>query len=74
MGTTPRCAEPAPSDKLAQLFQNFRQLGVTEATRRGGTGLGLAITKAIVEQHGGAVGVASEPGRRTVFWCDIPTG
>ncbi len=61
-----------PADRLALLFQKFRQLGVTEATRRGGTGLGLAITKAIVEQHGGRVGVASEPGRRTVFWCDLP--
>ena len=61
-----------PPHQLGLLFQKFRQLGVTEATRRGGTGLGLAITKAIVEQHGGRVGVASEPGRRTRFWCDIP--
>jgi signal transduction histidine kinase len=61
-----------PPDKLPLLFQKFRQLGVTAATRRGGTGLGLAITRAIVEQHGGTVGVVSEPGRRTVFWCDLP--
>ena len=61
-----------PPDKLDLLFQKFRQLGHTESTRRGGTGLGLAISKAIVEQHGGSVGVASEPGRRTVFWCDLP--
>ncbi len=61
-----------PAEKVGRLFQRFQQFGVTHATRRGGTGLGLAITKGIVEQHGGRVGVESEPGVRTVFWCDVP--
>ena len=62
-----------PEDKLSLLFQKFQQLDATDSRRRGGTGLGLAITKAIVEQHGGCVGVESLPGIRTVFWCEIPT-
>jgi signal transduction histidine kinase len=61
-----------PPDKLALLFQRFRQLDGSDSRRHGGTGLGLAISKTIVEQHGGRVGVESEPGRRTVFWCDLP--
>jgi PAS domain S-box-containing protein len=61
-----------PEEKLGLLFQKFRMLDGTDSRRRGGTGLGLAITKAIVEQHRGRVGVDSQPGIRTAFWCEIP--
>jgi PAS domain S-box-containing protein len=61
-----------PSEKLGLLFRKFQQLDGSDSRRHAGTGLGLAITKAMVEQHGGRVGVASEPGRRTVFWCELP--
>jgi signal transduction histidine kinase len=37
-----------------------------------GTGLGLTIVKAIVDAHGGAVGVDSEPGRGATFRVDLP--
>ena len=61
-----------PADKLDGLFQKFHQVDASDARARGGTGLGLAITRAIVEQHGGRMGVASEPGVRTAFWCELP--
>ncbi len=36
-----------------------------------GTGLGLAITRAIVEAHGGSVGLRSDPGLGTTVWVTI---
>jgi signal transduction histidine kinase len=60
-----------PSD-VALLFTRFQQLDGSDARRRGGTGLGLAISKAIVEEHGGTIGVHSEPGVETTFWFELP--
>jgi two-component system sensor histidine kinase KdpD len=37
-----------------------------------GTGMGLAIVKAIVEAHGGAVGLTSQLGHGSVFYFSIP--
>jgi signal transduction histidine kinase len=36
-------------------------------------GLGLFISKAIVEAHGGSVGVQSHPGQGSTFWFTLPT-
>jgi signal transduction histidine kinase len=60
-----------PGD-LPRLFTRFEQLDGSDGRRRGGTGLGLAISKAIVEQHGGRIGVESEPGVSTRFWFELP--
>jgi PAS domain S-box-containing protein len=61
----------APGD-IRLLFRRFQQLDGSDGRQRGGTGLGLAISKAIVEQHGGRIGVESEPGRKTTFWFELP--
>jgi signal transduction histidine kinase len=39
---------------------------------RSGLGLGLATVKRIVESHGGAVGVESQPGKGCLFRVDLP--
>jgi signal transduction histidine kinase len=37
-----------------------------------GTGLGLAIVQSIISDHGGRIGVHSEPGRGTAFMIELP--
>ncbi len=61
----------APADQ-ARLFQRFSQVDASDARAKGGTGLGLVISKAIVEQHGGVIGVRSARGEGATFWVELP--
>jgi signal transduction histidine kinase len=42
------------------------------STKRGGSGLGLPTTRKIIEAHGGAISVQSEPERGTQFTIKLP--
>jgi two-component system sensor histidine kinase ChvG len=53
---------------LARVWDRF----FTTARADGGTGLGLSIVRAVVEAHGGTVGVESKPGDGASFWFTLP--
>jgi signal transduction histidine kinase len=51
-----------------RLFGRFQRADSSDSRTRPGTGLGLSICKAIIEQHGGAIGVDSREGEGSTFW------
>ncbi len=57
-----------PADVMPKIFDPFfstKEIGK-------GTGLGLSISYKIVQQHGGRIDVASEPGKGTRFTVTLP--
>jgi PAS domain S-box-containing protein len=58
-------------EQLARIFDKFYRADASN-TSVGGLGLGLTIVKTIVEAHGGAVQVESEPGAGTRASFSLP--
>ncbi|MNS23830.1 Signal transduction histidine-protein kinase BarA [compost metagenome] len=61
-----------PLDEQWNIFRHFQQADMSSTRASGGLGLGLAISKAIIEAHGGRIGVESEPGAGSTFWFELP--
>ncbi len=59
-----------PEDELPLVFERFYR--ADKARAGDGAGLGLAIASQVVEAHGGAINVQSEPGKGSTFVLRIP--
>ncbi|MEI6356392.1 MAG: ATP-binding protein [Verrucomicrobiota bacterium] len=57
---------------ISVLFHPFQQSDASPTRRHDGAGLGLAISRSLVALMGGCMGVASEPGRGSTFWFELP--
>jgi signal transduction histidine kinase len=63
----------APEDQ-PRIFERFYKADRSRQSSGGGNGLGLAIAKRVVELHGGAIVVRSEPGGGSEFVVALPAG
>ena len=61
-----------PEGEQDRLFQRFFRSSIATEQAIPGTGLGLVISRAIVEAHGGTIGVTSQAGSGTCFRVELP--
>ncbi len=66
-----------PAADLPHVFERFYRVDKARSRNNApsegsGAGLGLSIAKALVEQNGGRLTVASQPGQGTVFAVELP--
>ncbi len=61
-----------PEDMRETIFERFKQVDPSSSIEKAGSGLGLAICKAIIESHGGSIGVKSREPVGSSFWFKLP--
>jgi CheY-like chemotaxis protein len=63
-----------PKDKTKEIFEEFKQLGNDERSRRKGSGLGLAIVARMASLLGLEIRVKSKLGKGSMFAVELPLG
>jgi signal transduction histidine kinase len=61
-----------PRDQMSKVFERFESS--SHGSKHRGAGLGLSIVRSLVELHGGAMTLDSEPGRGTKVTVRMPKG
>ncbi len=61
-----------PPEAREDLFRRFEHPASSDAKAQVGAGLGLSVVKAVVEAHGGTVGVKDRTQGGSVFWFTLP--
>jgi signal transduction histidine kinase/CheY-like chemotaxis protein len=61
-----------PRHEQQRIFERFYQVESTSTRKYGGIGLGLAIVRQILDAHGSAIAVESEPGKGAAFRFHLP--
>lgn len=61
-----------PLEEQTRIFERFYRVRSPENEYLPGTGLGLTIAAHVIEAHGGAISVESEPGKGSTFTIRIP--
>jgi len=61
-----------PDSQRSAIFERFKQISADNKGKNRGTGLGLPIAKALVEEHGGSIGVDTKAGSGSYFWVRLP--
>lgn len=61
-----------PEEQVETIFERFQQVSLPTLRDGAGLGLGLALSRAIIQQHGGSVGLNSTDRSGTTFWIHIP--
>jgi signal transduction histidine kinase len=55
-----------------KIFERFYRVEGKNEKTFPGFGIGLFITAEIIQRHNGKIGVKSEPGKGSVFYCSLP--
>jgi two-component sensor histidine kinase/PAS domain-containing protein len=59
-----------PEDEQSRIFERYYR-GRSAGSMSHGNGLGLSIARAIIQAHGGTIGVKNEPKGGTSFWFTV---
>ena len=59
-------------EHLGRLTERFYRVDGSRSRDTGGTGLGLSIVKHVMQRHGGALEISSEPGKGSCFRLLLP--